>query len=54
MKIVKIVIILTLLIIDWLIFHDIVKPEESYTITEFLTGIVSIPIIIIFIKSFFK
>lgn len=41
-----IAIVIVLIIVDWFIFHDFLKGEH-YTITEYLTGIVSIPIIII-------
>ena len=41
-----------LVIIDFLIFHDFFK--ESYTVTEYLTGLVSIIIIFIFTKFFIE
>lgn len=54
MKVLKAVIIIFLLIIDWLIFHDLFKGGERYTVTEFLTGLVSIPVIIIFGFELFR
>lgn len=39
-----IAIILILLVIDWFEFHDFFEPK---TLPEFLTGLVSIPIIIL-------
>ena len=45
-KVLYIVLIVALLMIDFLIFHDFFS-GESYTVTEYLTGIVSIPLIIV-------
>ena len=46
-KLLIIIIIITLIVIDFLIFHDYFKTGENYTLVEYLTGIVSIPVILI-------
>ncbi len=43
---------LILVVVDFLIFHDLFKIGENYTVTEYLTGIVSILIFLIFGKLF--
>ena len=42
--VIAVVIILTLLVIDLLEFHDLIEPK---TLPEVLTGLVSIPIIVL-------
>ena len=39
---------LILLVIDFLIFHDYFKPGETYTLVEYLIGLASILIIVVF------
>ncbi len=51
-KVLIAVVILALIVIDWLIFHDLLS-GESYTVTEYLTGIVSIPIFVILFALLF-
>lgn len=46
-----IAIILTLVVIDWFEFHDLFEPK---TLPQFLTGLVSIPIIILLLMDLFK
>jgi hypothetical protein len=53
-KILDIILILGFLFVDWLIFHDVLKPGEAYTVTEILTGILSIGVFIVSIKSLFS
>ncbi len=53
-KSLDVILILGFLIVDWLIFHDLFKAGEQYTVTEYLTGILSIPVIIISVKSLLK
>ena len=36
------VLIIGFVLVDWLIFHDIFKAGETYTVTEILTGILSL------------
>jgi hypothetical protein len=35
------------LVVDFLFFHDILKPGEVITFPEYLTGLLSIPVILI-------
>lgn len=49
-KLLIIGIILVLLLIDWFEFHDFFEPK---TLPQFLTGLVSIPIIILFVMDLF-
>lgn len=49
-RIVILVVILILLVIDWFEFHD---PLEPKTLPEFLTGFVSIPIIVLLVMDLF-
>jgi len=53
-KILDIILILGFLFVDWLIFHDVFKAGESYTVTEILTGILSIGVFITSVQSLFK
>ncbi|HEX4774273.1 MAG TPA: hypothetical protein VH234_02040 [Candidatus Saccharimonadales bacterium] len=48
------VLILGFLFIDLLFFHDIFKPGEVTTLPQYLTGILSIPVIIISLQSLLK
>ncbi|HSX47383.1 MAG TPA: hypothetical protein VLF63_01270 [Patescibacteria group bacterium] len=50
-KILSIVLIIGFLFIDMLFFHDIFKPGEVITLPQYLTGILSIPVIYISIQS---
>ena len=42
-SILVLVVIATLLLIDWFTFHDLLK-GESYTVPQYLTGLVSLPL----------
>ncbi len=50
-KLLIIAIILILLVIDWFEFHDLFEPK---TFPQILTGLVSIPIIILLGMDLFK
>lgn len=50
-KLLSIVLILGFLFVDMLFFHDIFKPGEVTTLPQYLTGILSIPVIIIALQS---
>ena len=50
-RLVIVVVILVLVAIDWLEFHDLMEPK---TLPEFLTGAVSIPIILLLIMDLFR
>jgi hypothetical protein len=39
------------LAVDFLFFHDILKPGEGITFPQYLTGILSIPVFIIALRS---
>lgn len=50
----NIILIIGFLVVDWLIFHDIMKPGETYTVTEFLTGALSLVVFFVSGKSLLK
>jgi len=39
--------ILGFLLVDFLFFHDILKPGEGITFPQYLTGLLSVPVILI-------
>lgn len=43
--------ILGFLFVDFLFFHDIFKPGETITLPQYLTGVLSLPVFVIAIKS---
>jgi hypothetical protein len=53
-QIVSISLILGFLFVDFLFFHDIFKPGEATTAAQYLTGLLSIPAIVIFAQSLLK
>lgn len=53
-KFIDIVLIAGFLVVDFFFFHDIFKAGEVITLPQYLTGILSIPVIVISIKSLFK
>jgi hypothetical protein len=53
-QIVSIGLILGFLFVDFLFFHDIFKPDETITLAQYLTGLLSIPVIVIFAQSLLK
>jgi hypothetical protein len=53
-KILHAILIIGFLVVDWLIFHDIFKGGETYTVTEFLTGALSLLVFFISGKSLLK
>ncbi|HEX5429508.1 MAG TPA: hypothetical protein VFX17_00310 [Patescibacteria group bacterium] len=50
-KLIYIILILGFLFLDFLLFHDILKPGETYTVADFLTGVLSILVIIVSVKA---
>lgn len=50
-KLLAIALIVGFLFVDFAIFHDIFKVGEPHTFVEYLTGILSIPVIIGSIKA---
>jgi hypothetical protein len=50
-KLISIVLIVGFLFVDFLFFHDILKPGEVVTLPQYLTGILSILVIAVSIKT---
>jgi hypothetical protein len=50
-KIIDIVLIVGFLAVDFFFFHDIFKAGETITFSQYLTGILSIPVLVISIQS---
>lgn len=48
------VLIIGFLLVDLLFFHDVFKPGEVTTIAQYLTGILSIPVIVLSAWSLLK
>lgn len=46
-KALAIVLIVGFLLVDFLFFHDILKPGETITFPQYLTGLLSIPVILV-------
>ena len=42
-----VVLIVGFLLVDFLFFHDILKPGEAITFPQFLTGVLSIPVLVL-------
>ncbi|HUC87655.1 MAG TPA: hypothetical protein VMR95_00715 [Candidatus Binatia bacterium] len=49
-KLIYIVLILGFLFVDFIFFHDVFKPGETTSLGQWLTGILSIPVIIVAIQ----
>lgn len=50
-KIIDVILIIGFLFVDFIFFHDIFKAGETTSVGQWLTGILSIPVIIISIQS---
>jgi hypothetical protein len=46
-KLLSILLIIGFLVVDFLFFHDIFKPGEIITLPQYLTGILSIPVLVL-------
>lgn len=46
-KALAVVVIVGFLMVDFLFFHDILKPGEVVTFPQFLTGLLSIPVMVV-------
>ncbi len=46
-KALAVVLIVGFLLVDFLFFHDILKPGETITFPQYLTGLLSIPVILV-------
>lgn len=53
-KTVDIALIIGFLFVDLLFFHDIFKPGEITTMPQYLTGILSIPVLVLSLQSLLK
>ncbi|HEU5005227.1 MAG TPA: hypothetical protein VFT49_04035 [Candidatus Saccharimonadales bacterium] len=51
-KTLAIALILGFLAVDFLFFHDIFKAGENITVAQYLTGILSIPVILVSARQF--
>ncbi|HET7060242.1 MAG TPA: hypothetical protein VFH99_02930 [Candidatus Saccharimonadales bacterium] len=51
-KIISAVLILGFLFVDLLFFHDVFKPGEVTTLPQYLTGFLSIPVIVFSAQAF--
>ena len=47
MKVLAVALILGFLVVDFLFFHDVLKPGEVITFTQYLTGVLSIPVVLL-------
>ncbi len=50
-KTVDVILILGFLVIDFLFFHDFFKAQDEVTLPQYLTGLLSIPILIRSLRS---
>lgn len=50
-KLTCILLILGFLFVDFIFFHDVFKPGETTSLGQWLTGILSIPVVVILVQS---
>ena len=50
-KALSIVLIVGFLFVDFLFFHDILKPGEVTTLPQYLTGLLSVPVILVALQD---
>ena len=53
-KVLDIVLIIGFLAVDFFFFHDLFKAGESTSLPQYMTGILSVPVFAISIKSLLK
>lgn len=53
-KLIYVVLIVGFLFVDFIFFHDIFKPGETTSVGQYLTGILSVPVIVISMLSLLK
>jgi hypothetical protein len=53
-KIIDIVLIVGFVVVDFFFFHDMFKMGEGITLPQYLTGLLSIPVIVISVQSLLK
>lgn len=46
-KTLAVALIVGFLLVDFLFFHDILKPGEAVTFAQYLTGVLSIPVLVV-------
>jgi hypothetical protein len=46
-KALAIALIVGFLVVDFLFFHDVLKPGEVVTFPQYLTGVLSVPVVVI-------
>ncbi len=46
--------ILGFVVVDFLFFHDVLKPGETFTAPQILTGALSVPVLMILARSLFR
>lgn len=51
-KTVDVILILGFLAVDFLFFHDFFRAQETITLPQYLTGLLSIPVMIRSLRSF--
>ena len=49
-KALAIAVLVGFLLVDFLFFHDILKPGEVVTFPQYLTGLLSIPVMIVCVR----
>jgi hypothetical protein len=54
MKLLIGLLLLSFLAIDWLTFHDVLKPAEDFTPVQYLMGVVSIPTMALLLRDLLK
>ena len=53
-KIIDVTLIVGFVSVDFLFFHDVLKAGEVITVPQYLTGILSIPVLIISFQSLLR
>jgi hypothetical protein len=53
-KTIDLVLILGFLAVDFFFFHDLFKAGENITLPQYLTGLLSLPVLIISMQSLFR
>jgi len=53
-KLISITLIVGFLLVDFLFFHDILKPGETTSLAQYMTGILSLPVLAISIRELLK
>lgn len=53
-KLLSVVLVVGFLFVDFLFFHDVLKQGEVTTLPQYLTGVLSVPVIIVAVRELFK